>query len=255
VRHTPGDGRGGVVPSIVARTHRKAVHGALLAAALVTLPPQYDRLLAQTGDAPRAPSSTAGAWTIAGVGAARGEYEVGLDSVHPLRGRRSLRIRGVAARPSGPLVVLQQIRADRFVGQRIRLSGVLHPSTITGVGGYIGVIVADSTGRNVQVSTDSAAVTGDLIFRTAQVELDVPANAVGLTLFVALDGSGLLHADDLTLAVVGRASPAPPRSGAAAAPLADWSRRPTEPRDLDFEAGAPWAGAARSPLEEGAHSK
>ncbi len=167
-------------------------------------------------------------------------------------------IKSTVSNPHGAGSIQQSIRAEDYLGKRVRLTGWLKT----------GPHVADGIGSAhlwLRVDGDGTAISSDFMWARPVVMgtewkeytlvLDVPQNARGLTFGLCLDGAGQVWADDLTLDVVGLDVATTGRPGGMngeKAATADSRREMTaayrnaslKPMNMDFETHAV-ASAAR----------
>lgn len=100
-------------------------------------------------------------------------------------------------------MVLQSIRADAYRGRRIRLTGYVRTESVDGAAG----LFARVDGREVTRTSDymlNRALSGTHGWRRQTIVLDVPRDAVGITLGFYLTGAGRIWVDDMALETVGR---------------------------------------------------
>jgi hypothetical protein len=113
-------------------------------------------------------------------------------------------IRSVADAPNGPAAIGQSIQAAAYRGKRVRLSGSLRLSAVDSSSTTVLWMRVDGGGR-VQVADfmDDRALRGTTGWTPATIVLDVPADAIGITYGVMLDGNGQVWFDAAKLEVVG----------------------------------------------------
>jgi len=181
------------------------------------------------------------------------DYTAGADLARRAGGQgfTGVTIRSNVAAPSGEATIAQSIRADKYRGQRVRLSGFLKsiglsPST------YFWMRVDGGPGATSDFM-QRRPIRGTSDWKQQELVLDVPASAVGITFGFLLNGVGQAWLDDVVLEVVGQdmaltgqaggfyganSVPGTPRA------LADQRKRQTEayrlspqyPANLDFAA-------------------
>lgn len=172
-------------------------------------------------------------------------------AVEPMRrpgglGWAAATLRSVAGDPVGNGALAQSVRADRYRGERVRLTGWLRTAMAEYVG-QAGLWVRVDGARDVLVADfmSDRAIVGTREWTAYSVVLDVPPDAVGITFGVALAGAGQLWLDDLTFDVVGRDVPTTNRMaresyGRYGGPIARprflaYRSAPPRPTNLDFE--------------------
>ena len=131
-------------------------------------------------------------------------YSIGTDRRHVYSGGAAANISGTA--PSAQLAraqLSQLVRADAYRGQRVRWSAWLNAAAIDGAGVALWMSI-DGPGET-QGFDD---MSGRMVLRTSgwerlSVVLDVPSDAIGISLGLYVVGSGELLVDDFALEVVG----------------------------------------------------
>src|SRR5688572_32210975 len=194
----------------------------------------------QEGIPPRAPSMAQGLppqW----FGSAPQQFEVGLDSDVKRGGRSSAYIRTltrkVLANQFG--VLTQTVRADAYRGSRVRLSGWLRTSDVTGGGASLW-LRSDGLGLQPFDNMEVRRLTGTEDWREVSIVADIPEDAVGMAFGVIMVSPGILWADDLRLEIVDTSIPttAEPHESAqtdTAIINRAYDRTSLQPRNLDFE--------------------
>ena len=164
------------------------------------------------------------------------DYEIGLDSNVSLTGRASAYIKALAT-PRGFSTLMQFFRADLYRGRRVRFSAHVKsvdvkvraalwmrvdgetPPVLPGKRPGPIVLVADQMGnRPIKGTTD---------WTRYEIVLDVPQNALNITIGMILDGRGEIWGDNLEFDVVDASVPV------TAAPHKE--QLPKQPVNLDFE--------------------
>jgi erythromycin esterase len=147
--------------------------------------------------------------------------------------------------------ILQRVRADTYRGRRVRLTARLRADTLGGFGGgpFLGVYVGPGSPTSYD-DFSNRPVLGTRGWQDYEIVMDVPTQAVGLTLGAVLRGVGTLRADDFRLEVVASSVPLTGNHGAPSAGLAPTTFDPTfdhapgEPINLGFEGATPVPAAA-----------
>lgn len=172
----------------------------------------------------------------------------GLDQAVCRNGRGSLVLRKTAGGEGGAAVALQEVRADRYRGRRVRLAGYLKTEAADpGAGLWLRV---DAAGGAVALDNmGDRKVAGTAGWTRCEVMLDVPADAVRLAFGVLQYGAGTVWADDLELEAVKPDVPATRNliTDPVKGPAVEADDLPTEPFNLTFEAAA-GASARSHPL-------
>jgi hypothetical protein len=176
-------------------------------------------------------------------GGAPTSYVVGLDRSNARTGSRAVYIASRGSTTSGFATITQLFKADDFRGHRIRWSGWVRRTGITGTGGGLWMRV---DGPGATLSFDNMLTTRPIVgtkdWEHVFVVLDVPPTALGIACGVLLTSSGDLVVDDLTLEIVDDTDgstnlfPDPVANGAdSAAVAASYATRPRFPVNLGFE--------------------
>lgn len=137
-----------------------------------------------------------------------GTYRVGADVARRPGGTgwHSATLTATAELPLETGMVLQSIRADEYRGRRIRLTGYVRTDAVAGSAG----LFARVDGREVTQASDymlNRGLSGTQAWRRQSIVLDVPRDAVGITLGFHLTGPGRIWVDDMRLETVGRDVP------------------------------------------------
>jgi erythromycin esterase len=183
-------------------------------------------------------------------------YELGRDTEINHSGRYSAYLRSLSTTQASTSAISlwQSVRADLFRGRRVRLSGYLKVSDVSGVGFGLRLQVDDAHRTRVIDGMANRRQLGTKDWTYAQVVLDVPNDALGLQVGAVQSGSGTAWVDDIRLEVVGSdiAVTAPPSEGGpfhdSLYVLTEYQRAPSEPRNLDFE-GIPQAELEAASVE------
>lgn len=138
-----------------------------------------------------------------------GTYSLGADVARRPGGTgwHSATLASAVELPEETGMVLQSIRADEFRGRRIRLTGYLRTDAVAGTAG----LFARVDGKEATQTSDymlNRALSGTQAWRRQTIVLDVPRDAVGITVGFYLSGPGRLWVDDIAMETVGRDVPA-----------------------------------------------
>ena len=185
----------------------------------------------------RAPGAPQG-WLF---GTGNGVFTLGLDKTQKHGGTSAAFISTTTPNPTTFGVLTQGLNADRYRGRRVRFTGWVKPTSVTGAGGALWFRV-DGPGTIMAFDNMSGRpILGTSDWREVSVVLDVPPNAIGFGFGVLLAGSGDLIVDDLRLEVVGTEVPTtdlltgPQPSSDSATIAGTYARLPFQPSNLDFE--------------------
>ena len=165
-------------------------------------------------------------WLVAG--SAPQDYDFSLDSSTPPNGRSALIAAKSGAALRGFGTLMQEINAENYRGQHVRLSGYLKTQDATRAQMWMRV---DGPDRQVLSfdNMDNRPVTGTTGWRKYEVILDVPADSVNIAFGFLLTQSGKLWGHDFKLEQVDASVPAT----ASTAP-----QLPDEPVNMDFRGAA-----------------
>lgn len=125
-------------------------------------------------------------------------YTIGLDRKTFHKGKASGYLKSVTVEADEEFAtMMQQFKADKYLGKRIKLSGFLKS---TGVSVFCGfwMRVDNSLGDIVQFDNMSnRPVTGDTEWNHYAIVLDVPENSASISFGVLLSGRGQVWVDEL----------------------------------------------------------
>ena len=181
------------------------------------------------------------------------KYSASVDSVPGTSGRASGRFASLPdPAPSRDVsgVFAQAIRPDSLVRRHLRVSANIRSDLAafrtsrgspSGAGLYVRVDLAD--GGFLVGNTGDRQITGRTDWSRYAVEVDVPANAIGIMFGVAVQGVGQVWMDDVRVDTTGPMSPEPRIFHAQVPPTRDqittfaarFTKRPPLPLNLDFE--------------------
>jgi hypothetical protein len=187
----------------------------------------------------RVPGSPEG-WVATGA-----TFDIGLDYTTVHGGRAAAYVFSESAAENSGATVLQSIRADNYRGKRVRWSGWVRHTDLAGIGTGLWMRV-DGPGEIASFDNMSdRSLSGTSDWHQISVVLDVPENAIGISLGILMHGNGTLLIDDLQLEVVGTDVPstnqleAPrPASSDSASIAGSYAGNPGAPVNLDFEGTA-----------------
>lgn len=152
------------------------------------------------------------------------DYQVGTDDQVAHSGTQSGFIAS-RSRPRGPGTLMQQFRADRFRGTRLRLSAYIRTAEVEK---WAGLWMRVDGPRGKILAFDNMyrrKISGTIDWRLYRIVLDVPETATAIAFGVLLAGSGRVWLDDVQFDSVGEDVTV---TGA-------WQRvLPIEPVNLDF---------------------
>jgi len=134
---------------------------------------------------------------------------------------------------------------------RVRLSGYVRADSLRALGAGLWMRVDGPTGvlRFDNMIGFGRAIVGTSDWVLYSVVLDVPGNAVGITIGALLNGVGTVRVDDMRFEVVDGTVATTGRNTASAPTLDStattnfYARLPSRPENLDFEGVAPFASS------------
>jgi hypothetical protein len=162
-------------------------------------------------------------WFIAGSKPA--DYEAGIDASAAYEGHASAVLKAKKPAAEGFGTLMQDFRADHYLGKRVRFSALVKTD---GVQDWAGLWMRVDKGPQ-QLAFDNMqgrSIKGTTNWQRYDVVLDVPQDATGIFFGVLLSGPGAVWLNDAKFEIVG---PNVPTTGMGAA------QKPYEPVNLDFE--------------------
>jgi hypothetical protein len=142
-------------------------------------------------------------WRAGDLEGASKDYVVGVDSSCFHSGRAAAYIRAANAEPEGFGVLSQRFQAHDFLGSRLRLSGHLRVSGVTGWAGlWMRVDGRDGELQKFD-NMEQRPVKGTSEWVRRDVVLDIPVNVYAIAIGCLLVGPGRVWMDDLELSIVG----------------------------------------------------
>ncbi len=188
-------------------------------------------------------AATPPGWHIAGSN--RTEYESDVDPMAAYNGHPSAYLRSRGPFVDGFGTLMQDIRADHYLGKRVRLSAFVRTEEVQGSAGLW--MRVDRGPKPVEFDNmQDRPIKGTTPWTKYDVVLDVPPDATGIFFGILLGQSGTVWINSVEFEVVSTAVPVtgkwipPPNAGtrAKAVPVSREERAlrfPAEPRNLDFE--------------------
>lgn len=136
------------------------------------------------------PDSIPGWFAIPGSG-----YVVTIDTTVRAQGSASARVQAISAQPAGMANLSQWFAADSVRGKRIRVRAMLRTALL---GGNAQMWVrADGPSLTRLDNMHDRPLTGDMEWTSVQSVLDIPSDAVTITVGFILTGPGTLWIDDV----------------------------------------------------------
>ena len=161
-------------------------------------------------------------------------YAFSLDPKVTHGGKASASIKAIATNDGNAGAALgQMVRADKYQGQRIRLSGYIKTAHISGMASLY-MQVEDAKAATLTMDNGfPRMIMGDNDWQKFAVVLDVPANAHAIIFGALIGGIGQMWFDDLQIEVVGQdvASTAMTFSAEDQKNIDEWKR--THPKEME----------------------
>jgi len=139
-------------------------------------------------------------WLLAGSNPY--DYAVGIDLIESKSGYASAYLKSTSTKPVGFANLMQEIKANNFRGQRVRLSASIKAKFISGWSG-LWMRVEDVIGRPLGFDDMSnRSIVGSSEWFQYEIVLDVPNNSDKITFGILLNGKGQVWVDNVKLLVV-----------------------------------------------------
>lgn len=161
-------------------------------------------------------------WFVAGSKPA--EYESGIDQLATYNGHPSVYLRATKPIVEGFGTLMQDFRADHYLGKRVRFSAWVKTDSAQDWAG-LWMRVDKGTQQVAFDNMQNRPIKGTASWQKYDVVLDVPQDATGIFFGVLLSGSGTVWLSDTKFEVVG---PTVLTTGAQV-------QKADEPTNLDFE--------------------
>jgi hypothetical protein len=151
-----------------------------------------------------ATAATPPGWIVAG--SAPTDYEFGTDTSGADGTKSAFAKAKPSAAPTGFGTLMQMIAADDYRGGRWKLTARMRTNDAVRAQMWMRV---DGPDRKPQAfdNMESRPVTGDTDWRTYEIVLDVPGDALGIAFGFFLNGGGQVWADDFKLERVPATTP------------------------------------------------
>ena len=139
-------------------------------------------------------------WTLAGSKPA--EYEVGVDRDQAYQGHASAFLKSKQPAVDGFGTLMQMITAEQYLGNKVRLSGLVKSEEVTG---WAGLWMRVDKGTEVIAfdNMQKRAIKGTTGWQRYEVVLDVPKDATRVAFGILLDGAGQVWLNNTKLEIVG----------------------------------------------------
>ena len=144
-------------------------------------------------------------WVLAGSNPF--DYAVGIDFIENESGHSSAYLKSISTKPVGFVNLMQEIKANNFRGQRVRLTASIKVKFVAGWAG-MWMRVEDIVGRPLGFDDmSSRPIIGTSDWLRYEVVLDVPNNSDKITFGLLLSGKGQVWIDNVKLLVVSKDVP------------------------------------------------
>jgi hypothetical protein len=145
-------------------------------------------------------------WTLSGSHPFN--YQMGIDRQNVHKGRASGFLKSVTAQSQGEFAtMMQQFKAEKYLGKRLKLSGFIKSTDVDGSCGFW-MRVDDALGDVLQFDNMSdRPITGSNEWNHYSIVLDVPENSAVIAFGVLLSGTGQVWIDELKFEEVDQQTP------------------------------------------------
>jgi hypothetical protein len=132
------------------------------------------------------------------------DYEVNVDRKNIFKEKQSLSITGKSGDTEGFGTLMQKIKAGKFAGKRVRLSGYLKSKDISGWGGLWMRVDGEGEKSLAFDNMQDRGVSGTSDWKKYDIVLDVPAKSQYIAFGILTSGKGTLWINNLTFDTVGK---------------------------------------------------
>jgi hypothetical protein len=168
-------------------------------------------------------------WYLAGSKPA--DYDAGVDAQALYGGHASAYLKGKKAEIDGFGTLMQDFRADRYVGKRVRFSAFVKSEGVQSWAGLWMRVDKDKGAPPLAFDNmQNRAITGTVDWKNYEVVLDIPVGATGIFFGMIINGAGSVWMSVVKVETVGLNVPT---TGTAIGMGS--ARRPDEPTNLNFE--------------------
>ena len=155
------------------------------------------------------------------------DYLIGINKDVSEQGNASAYIKSKELKPSGSCDLMQEIKAENYIGERVRLSGYIKAKFVSYWAGLF-MIVEDAANRPIAFDNmQDRPIVGNSDWVKYEIVLDIPKNSDKILFGASLHGKGEIWIDDMKLLVVNKNVPSTDLSG----------KKPTAlyPENMEFE--------------------
>lgn len=157
-------------------------------------------------------------------------YETGLAKNVGKDGKSAAYIKSIEKDISGFGTLMQQIKPDKYLGKRIKMTGYVKTENVTNWSGLW--MRVDQKGKSIPLSFDNMhdrPIKGNTDWEKYEIILDIPFNSSLIAYGALLHGTGQLWFDNITIEIVEKSIPT---TGSINSKL---NGTLDEPVNLDFE--------------------
>jgi len=128
-------------------------------------------------------------WLLAGTKPS--EYEVGVDVDQMYQGHATAFLKSKTLNADGFGTLMQSIKAEQYLGRKVRLSGLVKSEEVLGWAG-LWMRVDKEKSPVAFDNMENRAIKGTTGWQRYDVVLDVPTNATAISFGILLAGSGVV---------------------------------------------------------------
>ena len=135
-------------------------------------------------------------------------YEMSIDKGAGQDGKNAATIKSIDKMIDGFGTLMQQSRPDKYLGKRVRMTGLVKSENVTTWAGLW--LRVDQSGSQQPLSFDNMGdrpIKGTTGWTRYEIVLDVPSNASLIAYGALLDGTGQIWFDNITFDIVGNNVP------------------------------------------------
>ena len=141
------------------------------------------------------------------------DYIIGIDRNMSENGSSSAYIKSKELKPSGSCDLTQEIKADNYQGERVRLTGYAKTKFVSYWAGLF-MLVEDASGRIISFDNmQNRPIVGSSDWIKYEIVLEIPKNSSKILFGFSLHGKGEIWIDDFKLLVVNNTVPLTDLSG------------------------------------------
>jgi len=159
------------------------------------------------------------------------KYEMGIDKGAGQDGKNAATIKSIETNISGFGTLMQQCKAEKYAGMKIKMSAMVKSVNVTNWSGLW--LRVDQAGSSQPLAFDNMqdrAIKGTTDWKKYEIILDVPSNASILAFGALIAGTGQIWFDHIMFEIVGESEKT---TGLATSDKL--SNLQAEPTNLDFE--------------------